>query len=215
MISRLKQVFEDILKNNNIQKEDMDEYSHMKYPKIFTLMDFYVDQYEIEKYGHLMIMHTKTKMGMELLTASFMPSTGINLPYLLIDAMTMKSKRCIFVEYYDCGNSNLNDEKLKEVFEKYKHLPNYQEKENWYISERTPYSLIKSGSEDELINMVKDSLNAYLGSIETSVYDEAYLPKLESFRDMMITKGNPSSKTLKMLLKDKAEDFFKDVIMPL
>ncbi len=216
MISRLKEETEALLKNYAVTKKEPDSYSHMKYPKIFTLMDFYVDQYEIEGFGHLMIMHTKTKMGMELLTASFMPNTGINLPYLLMDAMTMKNKRCIFVEYYGCGNDDLNDEKLKETFEKYHNLPDYAEKENWYIKERRPYSLIKTGSPEELLSMAKDSLSAYLDSVKTSHVSEGYKEKLEAFRNRMITEGNPSSKTLKMLLKEEgAVKFFKGVIMPL
>lgn len=216
MISRLKEETETLLKNYAVTKKEPDSYSHMKYPKIFTLMDFYVDQYEIEGFGHLMIMHTKTKMGMELLTASFMPNTGINLPYLLMDAMTMKNKRCIFVEYYGCGNDDLNDTKLKETYEKYRSLPDYAEKENWYIKERRPYSLIKTGSSEELLSMARDSLSAYLDSVKTAHVSEGYKEKLEAFRNRMITEGNPSSKTLKMLLKEEgAVNFFKDVIMPL
>ena len=62
-----------------------------------------------------MIMHTTTKMGMELITMSFMPSECVDLPYLLLDAMSMKKKSCVFVEYYGCGMEELTDDGLKAV----------------------------------------------------------------------------------------------------
>ena len=137
------------------------------------------------------------------------------MPYLLIDAMSMKKKRCIFVEYYGCGNDNLNDTGLNDVYEKFNSLPNYDEKDNWYIKERKPYSLIKSGEEQKLTEMTVESVKAYLFLIESSVIDTAYKEKLVAFRERMIVEGNPSGKTLKLLLgEDGAVSFMKNVIMP-
>ena len=198
------------------EKLPADRYSEMKYPKLIPLMRFHVDRYKLDGFGHLMIMHTETKMGMELITMSFMPSECVNLPYLLVDAMTMKKKKCVFVEYYGCGSENLNDGKLKEVYEKYRNLPEYTEKENWYVKERRPYSLIKQGDEDTLTDMAVSSVKAYLSSVHDCKIDEAYADKLKAFRNRMITEGNPSSATLKMLLKeDGAKTFMENVIMPL
>ena len=198
------------------EKLPADRYSEMKYPKLIPLMRFHVDRYKLDGFGHLMIMHTETKMGMELITMSFMPSECVNLPYLLVDAMTMKKKKCVFVEYYGCGSENLNDGKLKEVYEKYRNLPEYTGTENWYVKERRPYSLIKQGDEDALTDMAVSSVKAYLSSVQDCKIDEAYADKLKAFRNRMITEGNPSSATLKMLLKeDGAKTFMENVIMPL
>lgn len=216
MIQSILNKTETLLKEYGAKKQPEDRYSHMKYLKFLPLMHFYVDQYRLDGYGHVMSMHTTTKMGMELLTLSFMPGSGKNLPYLLMDSMTMKNKRCVFVEYYGCGNRDLNDAALKEVFEKYKSLPDYDEKPGWYISEREPYSLIKSGTEAELKEMAVASLEAYLSSIDSAVVDPGYTMQLEAFRTRMIEDGNPSSKTLEMLLKkDGAVKFMKEAVMPL
>ena len=145
-----------------------------------------------------------------------MPSECITLPYLLVDAMSMKKKRCVFVEYYGCGMEDLEDEALHDVYEDYRDLPDYDEKENWYIKERMPYSLIKTGEPDQLVNMVYDSVRAYLGSVSGAKFIPEYKDKLKAFRERMITEGNPSSKTLNMLLKeDGARTFMETVIMPL
>ena len=216
MINELKKETERLLNEfaDAVRLPD-DHYTHMKYPKLIPLMDFYVDRYKLKDFGHLMIMHTKTRMGMELLTMSFMPD-GICLPYLLIDAMTMKNKRCVFVEYYGCGYEKLAEDRLIDVHEKYEDLPDYEEKPNWYIRERRPYSLIKSGTETQLLDMTRDSIEAYLVLIKEAEHDPAYNKKLLAFRQRMIEEGNPSSKTLEMLLKkDGAVAFMKDAVMPL
>ena len=216
MIETIKNNLLQMLKENeDIQKKPHDCYSEMKYPKWIPLMRFYVDQYEIPSFGTLMTMHTKTKMGMELLTLSFMPGCGMDLPYLLIDAMEMKKKRCVFVEYYACGEEGLRDEKLQDVHSRFNGLPEYPEKPNWYIGEREPYSLIKSGTAEELLKMTEESLKAYLETIKEGELRPGYREKLSAFRERMIKEGNPSSRTLEMLLnKDGAVTFMKEVVMP-
>ncbi|MBR1758400.1 MAG: hypothetical protein IJ744_06695 [Lachnospiraceae bacterium] len=217
MIKQLKEQIMRLLPELiSLKKLPEDQYTHMKYPKLIPLMHFGVEQYELDGFGHLFMMHTTTKMGMELFTLSFMPTTCVKLPYLLIDAMSMKKKQCVFVEYYGCDMESLFDERLKEVYEIYQHLPDYQEKENWYIKEREPYSLIKTGEHTELIEMAVASVKAYLSSVEDAEVDLAYKEKLETFRERMIVEGNPSSKTLSMLLGEEgAVEFMKNAIMPL
>lgn len=216
MIKTLHKNLSEILTGNDALLLPKDQYSDMKYPSLMPLMRFHVDQYELKGLGHIMIMHTTTKMGMELLTVSFMPSELPDLPYLLIDAMSMKKKRCVFVEYYGCGMDGFNDAALMEVHDKWKTLPDYAEKDNWYVKERMPYSLIKSGDAGDLSAMALDSVRGYLGSLSSCRTVPEYEDKLRAFRERMITEGNPSSKTMKMLLKeDGARKFMEYVIMPL
>jgi hypothetical protein len=208
--------FRSMMERKGIVKLPQDRYSRMYYPRFFHLMEFDVERYDIDGFGSAMSMHTTTKMGMELLTISMCPGKGCCLPYLLLDTMAMGKKRCSFVEFYGCGFDGLNDKELRRVCEKYKDLTDYAEKPGWYIAEREPYSLIKSGEAEELSSMVKDSLDVYLASIGDSRTEPVYRDHLELFRDRMVREGNPSSKTLNMLLgKDGAERFMKEVIMPI
>jgi len=194
--------------------EDM--YTDMSFPRIIKLMKFRTDRYSLEGYGKLMSMHTTTKMGMELLTLSFMPSSGLNVPYLLMDCMSVKDKRCVFVEYYGCGNKDLVHGALEEVHANYSSLPDYSEKDGWYIAEREPYSLIKSGTEDELVSMACDSVKAYLSMVPLAHEDSGYRAQLEAFRTRMTEEGNPSSSTMRLLLgRVGAERFMKAAVMPL
>lgn len=216
MIGSIKEKAVNLILTSNAVLLPEDCYTNMKYPKLLSVMRFRVDRFAVPGFGHVMIMHTATKMGMELITMSFMPSELVDLPYLLIDAMSMKKKRCVFVEYYGCGMEELADDALKDVYDDYCGLPDYEEKENWYIKERTPYSLIKTGEIDELVSMAVDSVKAYLGSVRNTRFIPEYNDKLKAFRQRMIVLGNPSSKTLNMLLKEEgARTFMETVIMPL
>lgn len=154
---------------------------------------------------------------MELLTVSFCPGEGSEVPFLLIDCMKMGRKRTVFVEYYDCTADKPEREALSAVYERYKELPDYDEKPHWYVSERTPYSLIKGGSDENdeaLTAMVLESAGVYLGEVLEAKKSEKNLAGLRQFRERMINEGNPASDTLnKTLGKRGAEEFFKEWVM--
>ena len=76
MIKTILEFTEYTLIKAGAKKLPEDKYSHMKYLSFLPFMHFYVDQYELDGFGHVMSMHTTTKMGMELLTLSFMPNSG-------------------------------------------------------------------------------------------------------------------------------------------
>lgn len=195
-----------------------DGYSSFSYPKFPKLMRFDVERYRVPGFGHLMTMYTKGPFGMELLTCSFLPGEGKAVPYLLIDMMGVGKKRTVFVEYYDCTAQPGEHPGLRDVFDRYRGLPDYQEKPAWYIGERTPYSLIKGGTaeqEDRLVKMVLDSVAAYRSAAMAAPADARNLPGLLAFRDRMVTEGNPSSAVLeKVFGKEGARDFFTTCVMP-
>lgn len=203
--------------NRNAVLLPEDEYSRFSYPKIVKLMNFDVQRYKVEGFGQLMTMLTTTPFGMTLLTCSFMPFEGVSVPYLLMDIMTMKKKQTIFVEYYDCTARKSEQPVLKYVHDKYSALPEYPEKEAWYVSERTEYSLIKSTEPGShmLAKVALDSTKAYRKAVTSAGKDTANLPSLLNFRERMIKEGNPSSAVLKKVFGEKgAETFFTTCVMP-
>ena len=155
---------------------------------------------------------------MKLTTASFTPSEGASVPYLLIDMMSMKDKRTVFVEYYDRTAGGADIPELDELKKEYSDIPDYGEKPAWYVGERMPCSLIKGGKaedEDRLLEMVLRSLEAYADAAASAPKDAANLHRLKAFADRMVKEGNPSSGTMeKVLGKDGAEEFFRTAVMP-
>lgn len=196
-----------------------DAYSKMRWPKLLPLMKFDVTRYQVDGFGHLMLMRTRATGGMmQLCTVSMTPSEGLSVPYLLIDCMTMKQKRTVFVEFYDCTRDGVKDQAFDLLTARYAGIPDYSEKPAWYISERMPCSLIKGvedGKEDRLKQMLSDSVRAYLSACDRAEKNEENLKGLKAFQERMIQDGNPSSSTMeKVLKKDGAEHFFRTVVMP-
>ncbi len=218
LIREAQEIFDSCLKDFEAIEVPKDGYSSFRYPKWFPLMDFTVDRYEAKGYGHLFRMHTKTKMGMTLLTLSFMPDEGTDVPFLLIDLMTLGKKNTVFIEYYDCRKEKNEISSLDAVRKQYDHIPDYPEKDHWYVHERSPYSLIKSSGKEgvkELRDMLKDSVKEYTKAAKDAGHKEENLKGLFLFRKRMIEEGNPSSSTLnKVFGEEGAKDFFKTCVMP-
>ncbi len=204
----------------SLKEDTPSEYLNMKYPKILPIMHFKVHRYKVDGFGTITTMDTNAMFGMmKLSTLVFTPSIGLNVPFLLIDTMTMKKKSLTYIEYYDCTKNGASlpcsDSQVNE-FSKFK---DYDEKAAWYVNRRTPYSLIKEkgdNSQEELDDMVLTCLKRYLEGAKSSDINKDNLIGLYNFQQEMLNKGNPSSETLnKVLGKDGAKSFFEKVIMPI
>ena len=200
------------------EKHPHDSYSVFSYPKILKFLKFETERYRIKGFGNMMTMYTDTLFGMQLLTMAFMPSEGNSVPFLIIDIMTVKDKRLIFVEYYDCTSRKTEQPLLKDVYEKYCGLTDHKEEPAWYVSERTDYSLIKLLDKDDnvtIAEIVAASIKAYKKAAFSAEKDTENIAGLLKFRDRMINEGNPSTAVMKRVFGKKgAEDFFVKCVMP-
>lgn len=214
-------------KENKCVETTREEYADFSYPKFFKMMKFQTHQYSVEGFGKVMFMHTNAMGGlMNLLTVSFMPSTGIKMPYLLIDMMSMKKKKACFVEYYDCTGKKLSYDSLMAIKKKHESVSEYEEKQAWYVGERMPESLIKGGKvkgsdeassmEKYLLDIARESFDAYMKLIGISETDPSCLDGLKAFKHRMQTEGNPSDSTMRTVLGEEgAKKFFDEYVMPL
>ncbi len=115
--------------NGTEYKEIVEEkYQSFSYPKLIKMMRFITRRYVVARFGHLFSMKTKGPFVMELLTLAFSPGEGKNVPFLLVDMMTVGKKRTVFVEYYDCTANKSEHPALTKIKEQYNHLAEYQEK---------------------------------------------------------------------------------------
>lgn len=209
---------ETILDIFSLNKIDIKEYSFLKYPSFIPLLKMNINLYSVNDFGYIMIMKTRMSKLMSLVTISFTPNEGKNVPFLLIDTMSMGKKRLAYVEFY---NTSTRDDfpLLSSLSEKYVNIVDHKEKDAWYVNERMSCSLIKEGSsknEYDLKMMIIDALNRYKEVIDNASIDIESITNLKKFQEKMITLGNPSSSTLnKILGKEEAINFFKNIIMPI
>ena len=218
-LGALRSSIVNVFASDGLRELPKDEYSTGKYPKLLPVMHFVIDRYRLEGFGHLMTMHTTSKVGMELLTAALMPYEGSDVPFMLLDIMQMNKRIIVFVEYYDCTADHPAQPLLQAVADKYAALNAYDEKPAWYVKERAPYSLIKEGTPDDAKLMqecVLVSVTSYREVMREAKKNPANLAGLEVFRERMIKEGNPSSEILnKVLGKEGAATFFRKCVMPL
>ena len=197
------------------------DYAKMQYPIWLPLMQFEVHQYPINGFGQLMTMDTKMMGGiMKLSTIVFTPSSGIDMPFLLIDTMQMPGKNLAYVEYYDLTKDGAIIPRSEDYKKRFSSIPDYEETPAWYVDRRTPYSLIKGGKgvkKEDLDNMVLYCIDCYLEAMNTAEIKEENIARLKEFQNEMVELGNPSTKTMTKVLgsKEAADYFFQRRVMPI
>ena len=181
------------------------------------MMRFHLEQYQVEGLGNLCVLKTRAMLGlMNLTTVVLTPSSGKNVPFLLIDTMDMGKKHLCYVEYYDCTAHGADKDLLLAASAPYTDVPDYAEKPAWYVQERMEGSLIKTGDRARLDRMATDALKAYAKQAMAAPVKAENREGLKAFQRRMIEEGNPSTAALtKTLGKEGAEDFFRTVVMPL
>ena len=181
------------------------------------MMRFHLEQYQVEGLGNLCVLKTRAMLGlMNLITVVVTPSSGKNVPLLLIDTMDMGKKHLCYVEYYDCTAAGADKDLLLAASAPYTDVPNYAEKPAWYVQERMEGSLIKTGDRAKLDRMATDALKVYARQAAAAPVKAENWEGLKAFQRRMIEEGNPSTAALtKTLGKEGAEDFFRTVVMPL
>ncbi|MBQ4425488.1 MAG: hypothetical protein II882_07120 [Lachnospiraceae bacterium] len=203
-----------------VNENTPNQFRQLQYPKLLPVMRFTIHRYALQGFGSLMTMDTVGMGGlMKLSTLVFTPGEGGCIPFLLVDTMEMKKKALAYAEFYDCTEKGCVSAALDALKDRYTALPDYEEKPEWYVPRRTPYSLIKGGEvidPSALSLMITDALLTYLAEAAKAEKDPANLAGLCTFRNELCDKGNPASEALNKLFgKDGAKNFFKEMIMPI
>lgn len=195
------------------------EYADLKYPKFMPTMRFKVRRFNIKDFGHMAVVDSNLIGVLRLVTVSFTPNKGKSVPYLLLDVMSIGKRRIVLAEFYDCTEGGTEIPQLKALKEDYASVPEYSEKQAWYVSERMEGSLIKCSTpddEEKLSAMVLDAVSRYADAIKTAGTKPGNIDGLRKFCDRMVEDGNPSTSTLeKVLGKEGGAKFFRSVVMPM
>lgn len=203
------------------EEDTAPDFANLEYPTWLPMMKFEIHQYKVQSFGQVMTMDTKMMGGiMKLSTIVFTPNSGVNMPFLLIDTMQMiGGKNLAYVEYYDMTNGAAVLPQSENYKERFADIPDYEETPAWYVSERTPYSLIKGGKgvdKEELDQMVLYCIDCYLEAFNSAEVNPENVARLKEFQSKMIELGNPSTNTMTKVLgsREAADYFFEKIVMP-
>lgn len=219
MNSCIDAVLSELEEHYTVTKLDAGEYEEMK---LFGLMKFDVDQYEIEQLGNLSIM--RVNMGvMQMATAVITPRDK-NMPLLSADYMYILSNRKCYLEFYDVVKEK--DQQYNQLLgalsnaqESYVHLENIETTPAWYqhLLTVTTYKTGKASADADLEKMLVDSLHVYLEHSKQlpllSEEDKSTKQTITlEYTDGLIEKGGISTDVFKKALGDEETKKFFDQV---
>lgn len=219
MNSCIDAVLNEIEAHYTLTPRDAGEYEEMK---VFGLMKFDVDQYDIEEVGNLSVM--RVNMGVMQMATVVITPRDKNLPLLSADYMYILSNRKSYLEFYDVvkekdGQYNELLDAIAKVHAGYEHLEDITTSEAWYqhLLTVTTYKAGNQDSDADLEKMLVDSLNVYLEKSKQFplLSDEEKNEKRSitmEYTDGLIQKGGISTDVFKKALGDeKTKKFFDGV----
>lgn len=219
MNSTVDAVLAALNENYTVTPVDVGDYEEMK---IYDIMKFDVEQYDIEELGNLSIM--RMNMGvMQMATVVITPQDK-NLPLLSADYMYILSNRKAYLEFYDVVKEkdeayNQLLDALAQVQSSYDYLEDIEASEAWYadLLTVTSYKGGKSDVDKDLEHMLVDSMNTYMAYAKELplLSDEARAEKLAitvEYTDGLIEKGGISTDVFKKELGDEETKHFFDNI---
>ncbi len=212
-------VMAELKENYTVTPIDVGEYKEMK---IYGIMKFKVEQYDIEELGNLSIM--RVNMGfMQMATVVITPKDK-NMPLLSADYMYIMGNRKCYLEFYDVVKEKGGEYEqlltaLSDVIKGYDKLENIETTPAWYahLLTVTAYKGGKSAADKDLESMLVDSVAVYLDYAKKlpMLSDEARQEKLTitmEYTDGLIEKGGISTDVFKKELGEvETKKFFDNV----
>lgn len=198
---------------------DAGEYEEIK---IYGIMKFHAEQYDIEELGNLSIM--RVNMGfMQMATVVITPRDK-NMPLLSADYMYILGNRKSYLEFYDVvkekdAQYNQLLGALSKVQDNYNHLEDIVPSEAWYehLLTVTAYKGGKANADADMEKMLTDSIRVYgehavaLPLLSAEEKAEKIAITME-YTDGLIEKGGISTDVFKKELgEETTKDFFDKV----
>ena len=196
-----------------------EEYEEMK---MYGIMKFKVEQYNIEGLGNLSVM--RVNMGVMQMATIVITPKDKNVPLLSADYMYILSNRKSYLEFYDVVQNKdatymqLVD-KLSAVIERYAHLEDFEASEAWYehLLSVDAYKAGKPKDDVQVELMLRESVQVYLDHAKMlpELTEEEKNEKKNitlAYTDGLIEKGGISTDVFKKELgPEVTKDFFDRV----
>jgi len=188
--------------------------------KIYGVMKFHVQQYDVENFGNLSVM--TMNMGIMQMISFVLTPFQKDAPMLSMDFMYILGNRKTYTEYYNLTSDASTPKytaflrSLSMLKEKYSSLEDIKMKPAWYDDLLT-ISLHKkanSKEDDKIKELFCDSVRQYISASKNLelLTDDEKAEKLEitqKYTDNLITKGGISTDVFKKVLgKARTKEFF-------
>ncbi|MBP8593381.1 MAG: hypothetical protein KBI35_03005 [Ruminococcus sp.] len=191
--------------------------------KMYGLMKFNVEQYDVEDIGNLSVM--TVNMGFMQMVSYVITPYKKNMPLLSMDFMYIMGKRKAYAEFYDLVPDTADPEyakvleNIKGSQDKYSDLEALQTDPAWYDDLLTVavHKAVKKSDDARMEDMFCDAIRCYMETASElePLTDEEKAEKLEitqKYCDDLVEKGGVSTNVFKKALGEEAtKDFFNKV----
>ncbi len=212
-------VVAELEKSYTLTPRDPGEFSKIK---VMGIMNFDVEQYDIEDLGNLSIM--KMNAGIMQMATAVITPTDKNLPLFSIDYIYILSNRKSYLEFYDVVEEK--DARYQELMtsltdvkENYNHLDNLEVSDAWYEHLLTvaTYKSCTSKADGELQTMLTDNMKAYVeASVRFPQLEDAAKATKKSitidYTNGLVEKGGISTDVFKKELGEETTKRFFDQV---
>ncbi|MBQ7925520.1 MAG: hypothetical protein IJ335_04420 [Lachnospiraceae bacterium] len=212
-------VLDELKKTYTLTPIDVGNYKELK---IYGIMKFDVEQYDIEGLGNLSIM--RMNMGLMQMSTVVITPRDKNMPLLSTDFMYILSNRKAYMEFYDVV-PEMDDtyqqllSSLKGVLDNYSQLADVETTPAWYapLLTVTAYKGGKPADDADIQGMLVDCVQVYLEHARKLpvLSQEAQADKLTltvEYTDGLIEKGGISTDVFKKELGEEETKWFFDNI---
>lgn len=157
-------VLQELQENYTVTPLDAGEYEEIK---LYGIMKFKVDQYDIEDLGNLSVM--RVNMGVMQMSSIVITPKDKNLPLFTADYIYLLTNRKAYIEFYDLVKEKDDTyqqllTKLSDIQKSYDYLDNLEVSPAWYEHLLTvaTYKACGMSADADLEKMVSDNLTAYM-----------------------------------------------------
>ncbi|MCR4794135.1 MULTISPECIES: hypothetical protein [Ruminococcus] len=200
---------------------DPGEYKQIK---MYGLLKFDVEQYDVEDIGNLSVM--KVNMGFMQMVSYIITPYKKNMPMLSMDFMYILGKRKAYAEFYDLVSDTDSSEyegvieKIKGFESSYSDMEDIKTDPAWYDKYLTVvlHKAAKRDDDEKVEKMFCDAIRCYMEAAKElkPLSDAEKINKLaitQEYCDNLVDKGGVSTDVFKKQLgKDKTKDFFDKVL---
>lgn len=197
------------------EKINADEYNTFK----VSGLTFNAEGYELKDLGHLSIMEAKGMFGLMKMKSIIISPTFVDMPILSIDRIIAFGKDTLYMEqFHTCLKQERQEERFKEIKEKYQNLNDVTINKNWYDHLLYDCSIYKKVSKkDSLLidRLIDDYFNIYLELLKNGSKCDVNLKreKNREYSNGLVENGGPATDAfLKSWGKEKTLDYFNKVL---
>lgn len=190
------------------------EYGKMK----VSGMNFDIWAFHAEGLGHVSAMTAKGFFGLMKMDTLIINPTDKDMPLFSYDRVHAMGNDTLIYELYDTILEKAELNRVEDVKEQFRHLPDHDLGEHWYDSIKLAVSLSKKGKKAntaDFDNCAMEYLNAFLADAAEAEYCDpaGKKEKASVYVEGLLANGGPSTDVFKKGLgAEKTSELFRKIL---